>query len=167
LTGFKIAIFRETYPEDKITEEAQDSILEILGEALRRISLEELPHLKSYRLKGGSLIYTCVDQQSGQWLIKTTDNHRLGSGGRLKATEAKNLPKPVKVALRVKENVARNQEELLQWIEQLNPGLHTEYWRVLDKQPDPKGQRLILLTDRDSYNTIKRTGYKILTGLRA
>jgi hypothetical protein len=104
----------------------------------------------------------CVEQQSGQWLIKTIDNHRLGSGGRLKATEAKNLPKPVKVG--VKKNVARNQEEL-QWILQLNPGLHTEYWRALDKQPDPKGQRLILLIDRDSYNTIKRTRYKILTGL--
>jgi hypothetical protein len=31
LTSFKIAIFRETYPEDKITEEERDSILEILG----------------------------------------------------------------------------------------------------------------------------------------
>jgi hypothetical protein len=28
-----------------------------------------------------------------------------------------------------------------------------------------KGQRLILLIDRDSYNTIKRTGYKIFIGL--
>jgi hypothetical protein len=68
----------------------------------------------------------CVDQQSGQWLIKAIDNHRLESGGRLKATEAKNIPKPVKVALRVKENMVRNQIELLQWIEQLDPGLHTE-----------------------------------------
>jgi hypothetical protein len=51
----------------------------------------------------------------------------LGPGGRLKATEAKNLPKPVKVALRVKENIARYPDELLQWIKQLNPGLHTEY----------------------------------------
>jgi hypothetical protein len=65
----------------------------------------------------------------------------------------------------VKENIARNPDELQQWIKQLNPGLHTEYWRALDKQPELKGQRLILLIDRDSYNTIKRTGYKILTGL--
>jgi hypothetical protein len=56
-------------------------------------------------------------------------------------------------------------KELLQWIEQLNPGLDAKYWRALDKQSEPKGQRLILLIDRDSYNTIKRTGYKILTGL--
>jgi hypothetical protein len=80
LTSFKVAIFRETYSEDKITEEDRDSILEILGEALHRTPLEELPRLKSYRLEGGALIYTCVNQQSGQWLIKTIDNHRLGSG---------------------------------------------------------------------------------------
>jgi hypothetical protein len=84
LTSFRIPIFRETYPEDKIMEEDQDSILDILGETLHRTPLEELPRLKSYRLEGGALIYTCVDQQSGQWLIETIDNHRLGSGGRLK-----------------------------------------------------------------------------------
>jgi hypothetical protein len=86
LTNFKITIFWETYPEDRITEDDRDSILEIVGQALRRTPLEELPRLKSYRLEGGALIYTSVDQHSGQWLIKTIDNHGLGSGGRLKAT---------------------------------------------------------------------------------
>jgi hypothetical protein len=81
------------------------------------------------------------------------------------ATEAKNLPKLVMVALRVLENIAENPEELLQWIKQLNPGLHTEYRGALDRQSEPKGPRLILLIDRDSYNTLKRTGYKIITGL--
>jgi hypothetical protein len=60
LTSFKIAIFGETYPEDEISEKDRDSILETLGEALRRTPLEELPRLKSYRLEGGALIYTCV-----------------------------------------------------------------------------------------------------------
>jgi hypothetical protein len=92
LTNFKIAIFRETFPEDRITKDDRDSILEILGKALHRTPLTELPPLKSYILAGGALIYTCVNQQSGQWLIKTIDSHGLGSGGRLKATEAKNLP---------------------------------------------------------------------------
>jgi hypothetical protein len=47
LTNIKITIFRETYPEDKLTEDDQDSILENLGEVLRRTPKEELPHLKS------------------------------------------------------------------------------------------------------------------------
>jgi hypothetical protein len=46
-----------------------------------------------------------------------------------------------------------------------NTGLHNEHWRVLDSQPEPKDQRLILLIDRDSLTVIKETGYKIFTGL--
>jgi hypothetical protein len=80
---------------------------------LRRTPIEELSHLKSYRLEGGALIYICADQQSGQWLIKAIDNHRLESGARLKATDARNLPNPLKVALRIGDKVAQNQEELL------------------------------------------------------
>jgi hypothetical protein len=56
-------------------------------------------------------------------------------------------------------------EELLKWVKDLNPGLHVEHWRVLVRQPEPKGQRLILLIDRDSLTAIKGTGYKIFTGL--
>jgi hypothetical protein len=57
LTNIKIAIFRETYPEDKLTEDDQNSILEALGEVLRRTPIGELSHLKSYRLEGGALIF--------------------------------------------------------------------------------------------------------------
>jgi hypothetical protein len=110
--------------------------------------VEELPHLKSYRLEGGALIYICADQQSGQWLSKAINNHSLETGTRLKVTEARNLPKPVKVALRVKDNVAQTQDELLQWVKSPNPGLNTEHWKVLDKQSEQKGQRLIMHIDR-------------------
>jgi hypothetical protein len=81
-------------------------MLEELGRMLHRTPIGKIPHLKSYRLEGDALIYICADQQSGQWLIKAIDNHRLVSGARLKATDARNLPKPIKVALRVRENVA-------------------------------------------------------------
>jgi hypothetical protein len=110
-------------------------------------------------------MYVCTNQQFGQWLIRAIDNHRLGSGARLKATDARNLPKPVKVALRTRDTAAKSPEELLNGIKNLNPGLHIEHWRVLDRQPEPKGQRLILLIDRDSLTVIKGTGYKIFTGL--
>jgi hypothetical protein len=51
LTNIKIAIIRETYPENKLTNDNQ-------GRVLRGTPLGELPHLKSYRLEGGALI--CV-----------------------------------------------------------------------------------------------------------
>jgi hypothetical protein len=57
LANIKIAIFKETYPEDKLIEE-QDSILEELGRMLSGSPKGELPHLKSYRLEESALIYT-------------------------------------------------------------------------------------------------------------
>jgi hypothetical protein len=107
---------------------------------LRRTQIGEIPHLKTYRLEGGALIYTCGDQQSGKWHIETIDNSRLESGARLKETDASNLPKPIKVALRNKDKVAQNQEELLKSVKNPNPVLNTEHWRVLGNQSEPKAR---------------------------
>jgi hypothetical protein len=57
LTNIKIAIFKVTYPEDKLIEHDQESILVELGRVLHGTPIGELPHLKSYRLEGGTLIY--------------------------------------------------------------------------------------------------------------
>jgi hypothetical protein len=65
----------------------------------------------------------------------------------------------------MRDEVAQTQDKLLKWIRNLNPGLHTEHWKVLDMQSEPKGQGLIFLIDRDSLTVIKRIGYKIFTGL--
>jgi hypothetical protein len=110
-----------------------------MGEVSRRTPIGEIQHLKSYRLDRGALIYMFADQQSGQWLIKATDNYRLESDARLKATHASNIPNPAKVALRIRDRVAQNQEEFLKWIKNLNPLLHKEHWRVHNKQPETKG----------------------------
>jgi hypothetical protein len=156
--NIKIAIFRETYPEDKLTEDDQNSILEVMGKVLRRTPTGELPHLKSYRLERGAFIYAPTNSQvnSLSKLLTTTGWNRA----RLKATDTRKLPKPAKVALRIRDRVVQNHEELLKWIKNLNTGHDTEHWRVL-KQTEPKGLRLVLFIDRDSYTSIKR----IFTGL--
>jgi hypothetical protein len=57
----------------------------------------------------------------GQWLIRANDNHRLGSGARLEAMDAKNLPMLVKVALRMKDKIAKGPKEVLRWTKGLTP----------------------------------------------
>jgi hypothetical protein len=52
---------------------------------------------------------------------------------------SRNLPKPVTVALRTKDKFVKSPDELLKWMKDLSPGFHTEHWRILDKQPEPKG----------------------------
>jgi hypothetical protein len=61
----------------------------------------------------------------------------------MEETTLRDLPKSVKMALRTGDKQSNDTKEL-QWIGDLNPGLSTEHWRVLDKQPEPEGQRLIL-----------------------
>jgi hypothetical protein len=56
-------------------------------------------------------------------------------------------------------------EDVLKLIKILYPGLNTVNWRILDKQSDLKGQRLILHTNRDYFVAIKRARYETFTGL--
>jgi hypothetical protein len=63
------------------------------------------------------------------------------------------------------DKVAQTLAELLEWIKNFSPGFHMDNWKILDKQSEPKGQRLILLIDQDSLSAIKRIGYKVFTGL--
>jgi hypothetical protein len=84
---------------------------------------------------------------------------------RLKATDARNLPKPVRVTLGMKDKVAKSPDKLLKWIKNLNPGLHTEHWRVLNSKPELTGNGLIFLIDRDCHKILKKTVHKIFLGL--
>jgi hypothetical protein len=44
------------------------------------------------------------------YMRRAIDKHRLESGARMKATDARNLHKPVKVALRMRDKVAETHE---------------------------------------------------------
>jgi hypothetical protein len=60
--------------------------------------------------------------------------------------------------------ISTDSGELLQWIKSLNPGpILMEKRKVLDSKY--VGRRLILLAEDDSANAIKKTSYKIYTGL--
>jgi hypothetical protein len=56
----------------------------------------------------------------------------------------------LEMALKTKGNVSINVDVILKWIRDFNPGLNTEYWRVLGRLPKGKNQRL-LLTYRASF----------------
>jgi hypothetical protein len=95
--------------------------------------------------------------RSGKWLIEAGKGHRLREGNLLKTMDAMNLPRPVKMALMTWDKQSKDTEKLLRWIRDLNPGPNTEHGTVLERQLEPKGQRLILLVDRQSARAIKET----------
>jgi hypothetical protein len=83
-------------------------------------------HFLDPRLERGTIFYACADQRSVDWFITALHGFQITMETRLKATDTKHLPKPVKMALRTKDKVAAGPEELLKWIKSLNPGLHGE-----------------------------------------
>jgi hypothetical protein len=64
--------------------------------------------------------------QSVDRLIAALHGFKIRDVARLKATDAKHLPKPVTMALRRGDKVSKGPEELLKWIKSLNPELHMQ-----------------------------------------
>lgn len=116
MTKTQIAILKYDYPEGKLSEEEQNLILTKVTQVFRLAPSERLPHLRSYRLEGSTLIYVCTDQRSVQWLIEAINGHRLKVGTLLKALDAKDLPRPVKMVLRTWDKQPKDTEEMLTWI---------------------------------------------------
>jgi hypothetical protein len=92
LTNLTAVIFKESILQDKRTEDEHDLILEELGRAFQGTPTGELQQLRFFK-------HVCTIQQSGKWFIKATDCHRLGSGARQEAVNARNLLTSIKVAL--------------------------------------------------------------------
>jgi hypothetical protein len=59
LTNIKTAIFKGNCPEDTLTEDDQDHILEELGRVFLGTPIGELQLLSSFRLGEGALIHVC------------------------------------------------------------------------------------------------------------
>jgi hypothetical protein len=62
-------------------------------------SEEPLPLLGIFNLLGGALVNTWTDQHTCQWLTNALYKHRLNEKNLIRVTDAKDLSKPVKMAL--------------------------------------------------------------------
>jgi hypothetical protein len=51
------------------------------------------------------------------------------------------------------------------YLELLNPGINTTYWKLIEGQVDSKGQRLILHIDQESAKILKRMNLAAYTGV--
>ena len=102
------------------------------------------------------MIYYCDNQKSCIWLSTHINGTKLRDKFVLKAVETTHLPKPMKMAFKIKDIVTKNPEMVFRRLELLNPGIKTTYRKLIDKQSDSKEQRLILLIDQESAIILKR-----------
>lgn len=165
LSAFKMAIIGENHPEEKLIEEDIRLIQAVILGKLDEAPDESLPRLRSFSLQDGALVYYCDDQQSANWLQKNIQGARIKENTILKVVDPKDLPKPVKVALRTRDVTTVDTKALLGRIQRLNQGLNTVHWKIIDKQADSSGQRLILMVDQESAKKITELGLSAYTGV--
>jgi hypothetical protein len=107
--------------------------------------------------EGGTLMQICADQWSGQWL----SGHELT---RLKAMNAKDLLKPVKMTLRTRYQQSKDTREMLQCIKNLDLGLSTENCSFLTYNSSQKANRLFYRWSGSWPTPLKRPATKCSLG---
>jgi hypothetical protein len=70
----RIAIPKQNYPEDKLSEKYQELILSETTGVFQRTPKQGFPQLRSYRLAVSVLKYICADQQSVRFSVTRVKN---------------------------------------------------------------------------------------------
>lgn len=101
----------------------------------------------------GALHITCSDQATVDWLSGLLSREAPWEGASLRFIEAKNLPTPVRALVWV-PGPKVEPATILKRLETQNPDLKTTQWRVVDQKEDPKGQQLVVLMEKTSWDTM-------------
>jgi hypothetical protein len=159
----RMAIVPEGYPADKIglghLGAIQGLVLELLVDAP-----DPLPRVTIGNIVAGALHVNCQGRESTAWLRSAIGGAEI-AGLRLQVVDAKDLPKPVKMAWRTKIVGGHDVKLLLRVLQRYNPALHTEEWKVVDTAMAEANTRRIILMDRVSAEVIKAAGYQLHTGV--
>jgi hypothetical protein len=159
----RMAIVPEAFPAEKIglghLGAIQGLILGLLVEAP-----DPLPRVTLGNVVAGALHVNCQGRESVTWLRSAIGSEEI-AGLRLRVMDAKDLPKPVKMAWKTKIVGGHDVKLLLRVLQRYNPALHTEEWKVVDTLTSDANTRRIILMDRVSADVIKAAGYHLHTGV--
>nr|XP_042906357.1 uncharacterized protein LOC107445940 [Parasteatoda tepidariorum] len=159
----KIAIVLEDFPRDKLSLEDSNIILkEILVQTDAIPCGERLPEIYSNHLQKGALVLQCNEFTVG-WINCHFNGKALGNL-MLKVISADELPRPVEVAFKTREQFS-DQGTFLWRLQRLNPGLKSMGWRVLQSAAEPGPSRWIFEVEPEDVETIARANFCALTGV--
>lgn len=159
----KVAIVPAQFPAKRTLSEhlgaIQGAMLELLADAP-----DPLPRVTLGNIVGGALHAQCQGKESSTWLSTAIEGVEI-AGLRFRVMDAKDLPKPVKMAWKTKIVGGHDLKLLLRVLQRFNPLLHTDEWKVVDTVVSDAGTRRIILMDRVSADVIKAAGYQLHTGV--
>ncbi|KAL1447602.1 hypothetical protein WDU94_013908, partial [Cyamophila willieti] len=158
-SSVKMAIVHRDYPEVEVTNEqfrlVQTSIMDrIDGQNTIK------PSFNGIRLERGAVMLYCNDDATAGWVNSVCPNMVPWQGALLKSVPAGDLVRGFR-AMFVAPEVLMDQapETILQKVEGQNSGLITSKWRVLRTEEVPRGKRVVVRMDQDSWSSIKAKGF--------
>ena len=128
IKAVKMAIVKEVFPFDRLSNDEFDHVQMEIQSRTDMISLEDhMPKILRSSLQAGAVIIQCGDDETDNWLKGSfQDNKEVISDIELKVMSESDLPKPVKVAFKMKDTYTKEPTVLLKRPNRLNPELKSE-----------------------------------------
>jgi hypothetical protein len=157
-----LAIAHWNHPEQQLS---RDQVTSIREEVMTRVAKSgNIPLTDSY-FEGGTLIISCGDKSTEEWLDRTFETLTPFQGCRLKLGLAEQLVKVNKVSVYVSRNTgAVTKVEALKALASQNK-LRTEEWSVVGEKVDPDGQTLVINVNDESLQVLSEVDYRPYLGL--
>jgi hypothetical protein len=163
LCGVKMAIMAENHKASALTGDMADPIMDLMFRALEATP-DPLPTVTVGSMVAGIFHVTCENQRAADWLRESMDGKTIQTT-KVRVVDAKDIPKPVKMAWRSKNTACKDISRVLGMLQRKNPGLQTGEWKVIGTEADARSVRRIVLMDRASADVIKAAGYSLHAGL--
>lgn len=160
----KMAIIPSGYPGRCLKPDHLMPIHELLTEKMEEAP-DPLPNLLiAPSVAAGAVHVTCSDAAAARWLKEALHGAELEGLG-LTVVEAKDLPKPVKMAWKSRNMALADTTRALRLLQRMNPSLRTSDWKVVNLLNEGTHTRRIVYMDRVSADVIKAANYCLPGGI--
>lgn len=163
LSGERVAIIPAAFPAEKFLASYVGAIQKAVISRLLGAP-DPLPKITFGNIVGGALHISCGDKASSTWLSTAIGEGEI-AGLSFKVVDARDLPKPVKMAWKTKIVGVQDSKQLLELLQRRNPDLRTDEWKVVGTSVAEASTRRIILMDRESADVIRKAGYQLHSGI--
>lgn len=143
------------YPNDNLTKERAKEIQKLISSAV--VESKELPLLMCHGLQNGALIYTCHNEKSFHWLLKT-----ISVASDIKVLDVKDAHK---MAITFYCLFEFDVKYLFDMIELYNKDLSTKEWVVEKSEIHEDFSIFLVRMDEYSINYIHNSGLALFVGV--
>lgn len=162
----KLALTLEDYPDKKLAAEECNMIRKLIRERILELPEDtKAPTFSGSWERDGALVFTCADEQSGNWLKRLSSDLKLGESS-LRVLPLDELPKRHRVVVHVEEPDV-SAEEVLRLLCKQNADLATSDWIVIrgSKSRDATNTHFACLVRDSSLEALKACNFRPFCGL--